>query len=330
MSSVVHENPHHERRSGERRRDFFPGLLRAEGRKVSWGGIWGGVLVAVGLLLLLTALGVAVGVSAVQPGETEASSMGTGAGIWAAVSLLVALFVGGMVSTRIGAISDGATGFFEGALVWVVSILLLAYAASSGIGMLAGGALKLAGGATQAIGSVVQGGGAGVDVSGGVDQILARLKDPKTAEQIASATGMQAGEVQATLSQTAQRVEANRDNPTQAAAEAKQGVAQLMEKAKSSGALEQKAEEVKPAATRAAWITFGALVLSLLAAVIGAMVGRRKPATAGRPGHGATEVRKSYVDTEPRSARPLASHYSGRERRIIPSATYHGVERRGA
>src|SRR4030095_4478469 len=102
MASVVHENPHHERRSGERRRDFFPAFLRAEGRKVSWGCIWGGVLVAVGLLLLLTALGLAVGVSAVQPGETEASSMGTGAGIWGAVSRLIALFVGGMVSARIG------------------------------------------------------------------------------------------------------------------------------------------------------------------------------------------------------------------------------------
>jgi hypothetical protein len=107
--------------------------------------------------------------------------------------------------------------------------------------------------------------------------MIQRLKDPKTAQQIAAATGMQESEVQATLSETAQRVENNRDNPTQAAAEAKAGMAQLMDKAKSSGALEQKAEEMKPQATRAAWITFGALVLSLLAAVLGAMSGRRRP-----------------------------------------------------
>jgi hypothetical protein len=248
--------------------------------RVSWGGIWGGVLVAVGLLLLLTALGLAVGVSAVQPGETEGATLGAGAGIWAGISLLLALFVGGMVATRIGAITDRATGFFEGALVWVVSILLIVYFASSGVGMLAGGAFKLVGGATQAIGSAVQSqGGANVDLSGSVEQTAARLKDPKTAQQIASATGMQVGEVQATLGATAQRVEANRNNPTQAAAEAKQGMAQLMEKAKSSGALEQKAEEMQPAASKAAWITFGALLLSLLAAVFGAMAGRRKPAS---------------------------------------------------
>ena len=281
MASVVHEGPQHERRFNERRSITYPTFLRADGTKVSWGGIWAGVLVAVGLLLLLAAFGLAVGVSAVQPGETDVSSLGTGAAIWAAVSLLLALFVGAMVSTRVGAISDGATGFFEGALVWVVSILLMAYVASSGIGMLAGGAFKLVGGATQAVGAVVQSQsvGADVDMSGSVDQIVERLKDPKTAQQIASATGMQASEVQATLSETAQQVENNRDVPTQATAEAKQGMAQLMEQAKSSGALEQKAEELKPQASRAAWITFGALVLSLLAAVIGAMIGRRKPNT---------------------------------------------------
>ncbi len=269
--------PYHDRRANERRRNY-PSVLSAEGMKVSWGGIFGGVLVAIGLLLLLTALGVAVGISAAEPGETEASTLGAGAGIWAGVSLLVALFVGGMVATRIGAIYDGATGFFEGALVWVVSILLMVYFAGSGVSMLAGGAFQMVGGATQAIGSVMQsGGGANVDMSGSVDQIIQRLKDPETARQIASATGMQQSEVQAILSETAQRVENSRDNPAQAAAEAKQGMAQLMEKARSSGALEHKAQEVQPQATRAAWITFGALVLSLLAAVLGAMIGRRKP-----------------------------------------------------
>ena len=263
-------------RVSERRRDgFYPSILQAEGKKVSWGGIFGGVLVAVGVLVLLAALGMAIGISAADPGQTDASTIGTGAGIWAALSLLAALFVGGMVSTRIGAISDRTTGFFEGVLVWVVSILLMGYLATSGITMLAGGAFKMLGGATQAIGAVAQSQGGGMDVSGSVDQVLQRLRDPATAQQIASATGMPQGEVQATLRDTAQRVEGNRDNPTQAAAEAKRGMTQLMEKARSSGALEQKAEEVQPQAAKAAWITFGALLLSMLAAVLGAMSGRR-------------------------------------------------------
>jgi hypothetical protein len=283
MASIPHRSqhsanaPHHDRRIGERRSGFYATMLRGEGAKVSWGGIFGGVLVAVGLLFLLGALGVAIGISAADPGQTQASTLGAGAGIWAGLSLLIALFVGGMVSTRIGAITDGTTGFFEGALVWVVSILMMVYFASSGVSMLAGSAFRLVGGATQAVGSVMQGGGANVDMSGSVDQIVQRLKDPKTAQQIASTTGMEQSEVQASLSQTAQSVEKNRDDPAKAAAEAKAGMGQLMEKAKSSGALEQKAEEVQPQVSRAAWITFGALLLSLLAAVIGAMSGRRKP-----------------------------------------------------
>lgn len=219
MASVAH--PYHERRTSERRRIAYPALLRgADGMRVSWGGVWGGVLVAVGLLLLLAALGVAVGVTATDPAQTDAAKLGTGAGIWAGVSLLLALFVGGMASTRIGAIFDGTTGFFEGALVWTVSVLLMGYLAASGVGSLAGGAFSMIGGAQQAVGSVLG------------------TTDPKAIQEQAQ----------------------------QKAEEMKQNLPQL----------QQKAQEAKPAATKAAWITFAALLLSLAAAVIGAMAGRRR------------------------------------------------------
>ena len=200
-------NPYHERRTGERRRVAYPGLFSAEGMRVSWGGIFGGVLVAVGLLLLLAALGVAIGISAVDPTQTELAKVGTGAGIWAGISLLVALFIGGFVSTRIGATHDASTGFFAGFLVWVVSLLLVAYLAASGVSSLAGGAFSLMGGAQQ------------------------------MAEQVQQ----QAQDIQQNMPQ-----------------------------------LQQKAQEVKPQASRAAWATFGALILSLAAAVLGAAAGRRR------------------------------------------------------
>lgn len=278
MATVVHDRPEHERRYHERRRNWNPALVRTDGMRVSWGGIWGGVLVALGLLLLLTALGIAVGITAVDPQQADAGALGTGAGIWGAISLLVALFVGGLTATRIGAITDRTTGFFEGALVWVVSVLLIAYFASSGVGMLASGAFRVVGGATQAIGAVVeqQQGGANIDTSGSVQEIAQRLRDPQTAQRIAGITGLEQAQVQRTLEETAGRVEANSQNPAQAAQEAQRGVAQLMQQARDSGALAQQAEQIQPEATAAAWVTFFALVLSLAAAVIGAMVGRRK------------------------------------------------------
>lgn len=272
MATYVEPYPH-ERRIGERRREYAARIGSAEGLRVSWGGIWGGVLVAIGLLLLLSVLGVAIGVTAVEPGETQAQAVGAGAGIWGGLSLLIALFVGGMVSTRIGAIFDRTTGFFEGALVWAVSVLLMIYLATTGIGMLASGAFSMVRGVGSAVGMTGQNGDVG---SGDVNQILTRLRDPKTAQQLSTATGVPQSEVQATLSRTAQAVEQARNNPAQAAEEARKGVAELYAKARASGALERKAEEVQPVVSRGAWASFGALVLSLAAAVIGAMAGRRK------------------------------------------------------
>jgi len=210
MASVV--SPYHERRTSERRRIAYPGLVARDGMKVSWGGILGGVLVAVGVLVLLMALGVAVGISAVDPASTEAAKVGAGAGIWAGVSLLLALFLGGFVATRIGATYDRQTSFFSGFLVWVVSVVLFAYMAASGASSLTGSAFSFFASAP-----------------------------PQAKEQAA-----------ATLQDKAK---------------------ELQQKAPE---LQQKAQEVKPQATKAAWITFGSLILSLLAALIGSAAGRRR------------------------------------------------------
>jgi len=283
MATNVYDRPQQERRYHERRRNWNPPWASADGMRVSWGGIWGGVLVALGALVLLSALGIAVGISAADPGQTGAAAIGTGAGIWGALSLLISLFLGGWTATRIGAITDRTTGFFEGALVWVVSVLIIAYLAGSGVGMLASGMFSVMGGATEAIGGIAQQTQGGINVSGTVEEMAAQLRDPQTAQRISSLTGLPANQVSSTLEQTAQQVEANSDNPAQAAAAAQQGISQLMSQAAQSGALERQAEEVQPEAAAAAWITFAALVLSLLAAVIGAMVGRRRTVAEAAP-----------------------------------------------
>lgn len=284
MASVAGDNLQ-ERRTHQRRatdRTLPAASWRdADGMRVSWGGIWGGVLTGMGVLILLAALGLAVGISAVDPRETQAQTLGRGAALWAGVSLLIALFIGGMVSTRIGMVYDKATGMFEGALVWVLSVLLMGYLAASGIGMVAGGAINLVGGATQALGSMV--GGTADLSSGSVDQIVQRLKDPQTARTVAAATGIPEGQVRSNLTQLADKAEAARDNPAQAAAEVRRGVQDMMQRARAEGHLASAVERVQPEASATAWITFGALVLSLLAAVLGAMSGRRRAAVrAGR------------------------------------------------
>jgi hypothetical protein len=259
-----------------------------EGMKVSWGGVFAGVLVALGVSMLLAALGVAIGITAVNPGETDPGTIGTGAAIWGAVQLLLALFVGGMVATRVGAIIDRTTGFFEGVLVWVVSLMLMAYLAASGIAAVTSGAFSLLGGATQTLDAVIQadasiatqGGAANIDVAGTVDEMVEQLRSPELVNRVASVTGLSVNETRSVLNDTAMRVEANRNNPTQAAEEAQRGIATLFDRARASGALEAQAEEIQPEAASTAWLTFLGLLLSLAAAVAGAMFGRSRAADA--------------------------------------------------
>jgi hypothetical protein len=201
MATVI--QPYHDRRSGERRRIAYPavyrtGLFSTEGIRVSWGGIFGGVMVAVGLLILLAALGVAVGITAVDPQATQLGRLGVGAAIWTGVSLLLALFLGGLVASRLGATYDRTTSFFEGFLVWIVSLLLVASLAASGMSWIAGDTLGIVGPAPD----------------------LSMAVPPDVVQGIT------------------------------------------------------------PQAAKTAWVAFGSLILSLGAALIGAMAGRRRQPTS--------------------------------------------------
>lgn len=246
---------------------------RFAGMRISWGGVFGGVLAGIGTLLLLTSLGLAVGISSVDPQNPDGSAIGTGAAIWTALTLLIALFVGGWASTRLSMLWERTTAMFEGALVWVLSMMLILYLTANGIGLVASGAFGILGQTAQAAGPT----GATAMIqelwSGDPDQIMARLNDPQTADRLASMLNMPREQVSATLASLSARVQASRGDPAQVAAQVQQGVQPLVDRAQER--LSQTAAQVQPEATTTAWLTFAALVLSLLAAIAGAAVGRR-------------------------------------------------------
>jgi hypothetical protein len=177
-----------------------------------------------------------------------------------------------MAATRLGMVFDKAAGAFEGALVWVLSFLIVLWLASTGVRLVASGISGIFGGIGQTVGATFSGMG---DLSAGnVDQMLGRLNDPQTARTIASATGMSEQEVRTQLGDVAQRVEAARNNPQQAATEVRQGTEQLMSRVRQQ--LPAMAANAQDSATKAAWITFAAMLISLLAAIGGSMLGRRR------------------------------------------------------
>jgi hypothetical protein len=101
--------------------------------RVRWGAILAGLFTTISTFILLSILGLAIGASAFNPGD-DLSNFGTGAGIWSAVSALIAFFVGGWIAARASAVHGRGNGALNGAMVWIVMIPLALYLVSSGIG----------------------------------------------------------------------------------------------------------------------------------------------------------------------------------------------------
>lgn len=103
--------------------------------RVRWGSIIAGLFAALSTLAVLTVLGIAVAGSSYDPGD-NARNFGIGAGIWGAISMLLAFFIGGWLAARSAAVSDRNNGLLNGAMVWVVAIPLMLYMLMGGIGSL--------------------------------------------------------------------------------------------------------------------------------------------------------------------------------------------------
>jgi hypothetical protein len=200
-----------------------------------------GVVMASGIVLLLTALGLAIGITAV--GDPRAATAGTakglgiGAGFWAGLTLLVAYFLGGLVSTMVTDCPDRGGALIHGAMVWTLASGFLLWLLGQGISLGASGLLGALSGltrtATTAVSATVAGGGDLAHQLGLTDstRIMDGLDDPQTVSLFASVTGMPTSEAQTALAQFRTKVEAVRDNPDRVAAEVRGFLTQYKERA---------------------------------------------------------------------------------------------------
>lgn len=100
------------------------------GSRISWGAILAGAAVAMAIYALLMALGVAVGLSVSD--DTSRNTLGTGAGIWGFISLLVALFAGGWVTTQVTTGESRTEAMLYGVVLWATTSVLLIWIATNG------------------------------------------------------------------------------------------------------------------------------------------------------------------------------------------------------
>ena len=124
--------------------------------KVSWGAVFAGVVVALVVQVLLTMLGVGIGIATLDPGTGDnpaASTFSITAGIWYAVSGIIAAFIGGYIAARLSGRTVPMTGALHGLTTWAFTTLLVLYLLSTAIGAIVGGAFS---GLASALGGLGQ------------------------------------------------------------------------------------------------------------------------------------------------------------------------------
>jgi hypothetical protein len=253
-------------------------ILPPQGPRVRWTGVMSGFFIAVGVLMLMGALGLAIGVTALgdprqATGET-ASGLGIGAGVWAFMTLLVAVFLGSFVSTKVTDRPDRPGAVMHGALVWVLFFLFTLWMLTNGISLGLSGLFGAVSGLTHSATTVAAAGGGNLVQTLGLsdpNQVLARLDDPATASTLAAATGMSVEEARTSLADLRSRIETVRDDPARVVAEVREYLAQYSERVKQQALAA--AATAQRAATVGSWITFAVMVLTFGVAIGGAMAG---------------------------------------------------------
>lgn len=127
-------------------------------RRISWGAIFAGVVVALVFELALGMLGLGIGLGVVRPATEQApfAGVGIGAGIWFAISTIIALFAGGWVAGKMAGFPRSATGFLHGMVMWGLVTLLSFYFMTTAIGLLISGVAGVIGQGLSLVATGVQ------------------------------------------------------------------------------------------------------------------------------------------------------------------------------
>lgn len=245
---------------------------RAQAPQFRWGAVFAGALVALGVWVLLYAFGLAVGLSSIDAANPR--SVGIGTGVWSLVAPLIALFVGGVVASRVAGPTDRTVGVLHGAVLWglttVAGVMVVGSLLTALVGGLAGAGSK----AVQGVGG--SGALSGEDLVKPINERLqAQGKPTITAEQLQNslkAMGTQAlspgsFDQQAFASALSQ-------NSSLSEQDAREVAGQVQGQLSGAGQqLQAGAMKAADVSATAFWGIFAALALGLVSAILGAAAG---------------------------------------------------------
>lgn len=100
--------------------------------RIRWGPIIAGIFVAIATQLILSALGAAIGLT-IGAGGSDPNAVGIGVGIWAIISLLIALFIGSWVTTSGCSPMNKKTAMLHGVIFWATTLAISGWLLASGV-----------------------------------------------------------------------------------------------------------------------------------------------------------------------------------------------------
>jgi hypothetical protein len=106
------------------------------GDRIHWGAILAGLVVTLATELLLSALGSALGFTTIANSgapRSDAGDVATAVGIWSIISLFIALFIGGWVTSRACHYITRSTATLNGAILWATVMTIGAWLLASGV-----------------------------------------------------------------------------------------------------------------------------------------------------------------------------------------------------
>ena len=269
--------------------------------QISWGAVFAGVVIALTAQLLLNLVGVGIGLATIDPSAAnnpDPKTFSIGAGVWWAISGIVAALIGGYAAGRLSGRPKESTTGWHGLIAWAGTTLVVFYLLSTALGAVVGGAFSAVSSAMGGVGQIASTAAqtaAPAIASNSFADIEQRIRSAAGGTDPAAARDAAVGAVRALVTGDPSQAQAARERAAAALTQAQnipieqareqvvqyeQQYRQMVEQAKQKATAA--ADVAAKTASRAALFSVLALALGALAAWFGGRAGAVDPTLTSR------------------------------------------------